>query len=510
MVKDSTDTKPVARGVVAQLFVGLVWLGAAVYAAHATITGSAENVSGVLRAAAAALPGVVATTLVAGASIGAAAGRRLRSAGGRLRAGLALGALFGLALAAGTRFVYGGGVAIMVLAIAASIIGGALAVLPGDVLKAGLWGTTWVFVTGVIFGVAQPHLLRLLGTGEAANDRFVVGQSLVAGLVAALCTLRFLPVGGKRVLWYPVAGALPGLVLLGAQQLTRAGGSAVAQLVHGFPTESPPLVELSDSARLRHALIVLAAGGLIAMLAGALKSLLSRPSRRHPLRHRPSPTWGSIDAFHQGLARIGLDAGESYGFALAGGYALQAAGFLKRATEDIDLFTVWEQRSNFETAASAIIDAYLAAGLRVQAERRHDGFIRLTVSDGLQTAKVDLGVDLRVNDPVRISLGPVLHPDDVVANKMRALYERAHACDFIDIDAALQSGRYDPSMLLQLATRSDITFDGRVFADALARAQLLADDDFARYGLVGEQLDGLRHRFALWRADLLDTAGPTR
>jgi hypothetical protein len=109
-----------------------------------------------------------------------------------------------------------------------------------------------------------------------------------------------------------------------------------------------------------------------------------------------------------------------------------------------------------------------------------------------------------------MSIGPVLHPDDVVANKMRALYERGHACDFIDIDAVLRSGRYDRSMLLQLAQHSDITFDGRVFADALAKTQLLADDDFAPYGLVGDELDGLRHRFALWREDLAGTAGPTR
>jgi hypothetical protein len=365
-----------------------------------------------------------------------------------------------------------------------------------------------VFFADVIFGVVQPNLVKLLGNGEAANARFVLGQSLVTGLAAALCTLRFLPVDGKRVLLYPVGGALPGLVLLGAEWLTRAGGSAVAEMVYGFRTETPPLVKLSDSARLRHALIVLAVGGLIAMLVGALKSLVSRPRRRHMAAQTPARV--SVDAFHQRLARIGLDAGARYGFALAGGHALQAAGFLKRPTDDVDLFTVWERRSDFETAARAIIDAYLAAGLRVQAERRHDGFIRLAVSKDSQTANVDLGVDLRANDPVRISIGPVLHPDDVVANKMRALYERSHACDFIDIDAALQSGRYDPSMLLQLAARSDITFDGSVFADALAQAQTLADDDFARYGLVGKELDGLRYRFAVWRADLLDTAGPTR
>jgi nucleotidyltransferase AbiEii toxin of type IV toxin-antitoxin system len=209
-----------------------------------------------------------------------------------------------------------------------------------------------------------------------------------------------------------------------------------------------------------------------------------------------------VDPFHQGLARIGLDAAERYGFALAGGYAVQAAGFLQRPSEDIDLFTVWERRSEFEIAAAAIIDAYRAAGLTVESERRHDTFTRLTVSDGVQTAKVELGVDLRANEPVRISIGPVLHPDDAVANKMGALYDRALARDFIDIDAVLLSGRYDRHALLALAERSDITFDRAIFADALGQAQLLDADDFAQYGLVGHQLDALRQRFAWWRAEL--------
>jgi Nucleotidyl transferase AbiEii toxin, Type IV TA system len=495
-------------GTMAQLFAGLVWLGASAYTLHATITGDGANLSGAPGVAAAALPGVVAATLVTGASIGATAGARFQSAGRRLRAGLLVAAIFGLVAAAGIRFAYGGGAPVMALALtvgAASLVGGALAVLPGGVLRAGLWGTTWVFVTGVVFGALQTTVLRLLGNGEAANTRFVVGHSLVAGLVAALCAVRLQRVQGNhaeghRVAWYLVGGALPGLVLLGAEWLTRAGGSDVAQLVHGFRTESPALVEVSESARLRHALIVLAVGGLIAILVGALRSLRSRPRR--------GPTQASVDAFHQGLARIGLGAGEPYGFALAGGYAVQAAGFLKRPTQDIDLFTAWERRDDFETAARTIVDAYLAAGLRVEAERRHDTFIRLTVFDGEQAATVELGVDLRAHEPVRNPIGPVLHPDDAVANKMRALYERSHACDFIDIDAVLRSGRYDRSKLLTLAARSDITFDQGVLADALSRVQLLDAGDFARYGLVGDSLDGLRHRFALWRVDLLDTAAP--
>jgi hypothetical protein len=357
-----------------------------------------------------------------------------------------------------------------------------------------------VFLAGVVLGVLQADLVKFLGSGEAANTRFVVGQSLVTGLAAALSTLHFVRVERNRVLWHLGAGALPGLVLLGAEWLTRAGGSALANVVHGFRTASPTLIELSDSARQRHALIVLSVGGVIAMLVGAGKSLRIRGRRGHRR--------GGVVAFHHGLARVGLDAGERYGFALAGGYAVQAAGFLKRPSDDIDLFTVWDRRDDFETAARTIVDAYVAAGLTVEAERRHDTFTRLTVSDGTRTATVELGLDLRTKEPVRNSIGPVLHPDDAVANKMRALYERGLACDFVDIDAVLRSGRYDRSTLLKLAGRSDITFDSSVFADALAQAQALDADDFAHYGLAGEDLNGLRHRFARWRTELLDAAGP--
>jgi nucleotidyltransferase AbiEii toxin of type IV toxin-antitoxin system len=199
---------------------------------------------------------------------------------------------------------------------------------------------------------------------------------------------------------------------------------------------------------------------------------------------------------------MGLDAAERFGFALAGGYAVQAAGFLQRPSEDIDLFTVWERRAEFEAAAVAIVAAYHGAGLSVEAERRHDTFMRLTVSDGQQMAKVELGVDIRANEPVRIAIGPVLHPDDAVANKIRALYDRALARDFIDIDAVLRSGRYDRSDLLRLAERFDITFDRTVFAEALGQAQLLDDDDFVPYGVVGADLEQLRHQFAAWRKEL--------
>jgi hypothetical protein len=42
-----------------------------------------------------------------------------------------------------------------------------------------------------------------------------------------------------------------------------------------------------------------------------------------------------VDAFHERVARVGLSAADRYGFALAGGYAVQAAGFLQRPSQDV-------------------------------------------------------------------------------------------------------------------------------------------------------------------------------
>jgi hypothetical protein len=89
-----------------------------------------------------------------------------------------------------------------------------------------------------------------------------------------------------------------------------------------------------------------------------------------------------------------------------------------------------------------VIQAYEDDGLAVEIERRYDTFARLTVAGDGHTSKVELGVDWRANEPILMAVGPVLHPDDAVANKMGALYGRALARDFIDIDATLRSCRY--------------------------------------------------------------------
>ena len=145
-----------------------------------------------------------------------------------------------------------------------------------------------------------------------------------------------------------------------------------------------------------------------------------------------------MEPVHRRLAEIGLRVAARYGFALAGGYAVQAHGILTRPSEDVDLFTAWERRDEFATAVDAVVAAYRDGGYSVVVVQQFETFARLSVSDPAapqQPYKVELAANWRALPPVMMDIGPVLHPDDVVAGKMSALYTRAEPRDFLDIDA---------------------------------------------------------------------------
>jgi hypothetical protein len=101
-----------------------------------------------------------------------------------------------------------------------------------------------------------------------------------------------------------------------------------------------------------------------------------------------------------------------------------------------------------------------------------------------------------------MDIGPVLHPDDVMAGKMDALYNRAAARDFLDIDAALASGRYTLDRLCELAHDADAGFDRQLFAVMLGRIDRLDDEDFTEYGVSLEHVAALRQRAKDWRTSL--------
>lgn len=215
-----------------------------------------------------------------------------------------------------------------------------------------------------------------------------------------------------------------------------------------------------------------------------------------------------MDHLHARLTQLALAAAAEDGFVLAGGYAVQAHGILNRVSDDVDLFTDQGDPRRFDAAVDAVRDAYTADGLSVEVMRAGSVFARLLVTDeaGRQT-KVEMGYDWRAEPPVMMGVGPVLHPDDAVANKVSALYSRAEARDYVDVHATLTSGRYTPEALLRLAEERDPDFDRAMFAQALRASRRWDDEDYTAYGLDAEAVERLRSTIESW-ADELET--PTR
>ncbi|MFI7050591.1 nucleotidyl transferase AbiEii/AbiGii toxin family protein [Streptosporangium canum] len=221
--------------------------------------------------------------------------------------------------------------------------------------------------------------------------------------------------------------------------------------------------------------------------------------------------WCGRHSVHRPAARTrhadrGLAATERFGFALAGGYAVQAHGFLTRRSEDVDLFT--SAGGDFDAAVVAAVAAYRDAGLKVEMTLENPGFARLLVTDDDScSVKIEMGVDWRAHPPVRLEIGPVLHPDDAVGNKVAALYGRAEVRDFVDVFAVLRSGRYGPDQLIGLAANADPGFDAEMFATALSALGRIPDQALSLHGLDDDEIQKLRGCFRDWERSLRSSDG---
>lgn len=208
------------------------------------------------------------------------------------------------------------------------------------------------------------------------------------------------------------------------------------------------------------------------------------------------------------VTRIALEAIHQSGFALAGSGAIREHGLISRPTEDVDLFTTIQHADRFEAAVEQVTQALRVGGYEVEPVRQFASFARLEVRalGGLQV-DVDLGVDWRAEEPVRLDVGPVLSLDDAVGNKVAAVYSRGEARDFLDLDAIRASGRFSDPQLLEAAAERDLGFDLAMFAQQLDIAQRLTRAHVAAYGVNGPQLEALKERLAGWAAKLR-TQGP--
>ena len=215
-----------------------------------------------------------------------------------------------------------------------------------------------------------------------------------------------------------------------------------------------------------------------------------------------------MDELQDRLARIGLGSLGEYGFALAGGYALQAHGLVQRVSEDVDLFTDRWDVQDFAHAVEAVRRAYEQAGMVVVVARQADTFARLQVTDqdSDQVAMVDLAADFREREPVQLSIGPVLAERDAVAAKTAATFSRGEARDYLDLAGILASGHYSQEELIALAAQSDAGFDRAIFAEALAGVDRFPDRAFARYGAEAGEIARVRATMRDWSRGLAEKA----
>jgi len=280
------------------LAVSLAWLAALLYGAKVSIN-SAQQPEEAVDWASVALPGVIAASVLAAASAGTTVVTvALRRRGSlstlqRWLAGVGTGTLTGALVGGLVLLGYGHGSSIVLLAgatVAAGVLGGVLAGLPANgVVVAGLTATLAVFLVESVLQVFQSPLRGLFGGGESsqsqwnAGTRLAVTQALVGGLAAGLVAYwslrrrqpaRSQPAsksgqagqGGRRLVSYLSAGALPGVILLIAEVVTRIGGRQVFAAVAGLSEGDKVLLDYWKNSRLNQALVVLFLGAIVALI----------------------------------------------------------------------------------------------------------------------------------------------------------------------------------------------------------------------------------------------------
>ncbi len=218
----------------------------------------------------------------------------------------------------------------------------------------------------------------------------------------------------------------------------------------------------------------------------------------------------ALNPYQQQIARIALALPAADGFALAGGGAMLAHQLVERPTQDIDLFTTLDR--SVPGLTRSLAEAMTAAGSSVTVIQQTDTFARLLLAspEGMRTT-VDLAQDARLADAVRLDIGPVLAPEDVIADKTLALWGRAEARDLIDVDAL--ATRFGHDQLLRLAAAKDAGFDPAGMPAAIATALQEDPAIYASLGVTGPALDQLHSRARTWARQLTEqhaiTTGPT-
>ena len=98
--------------------------------------------------------------------------------------------------------------------------------------------------------------------------------------------------------------------------------------------------------------------------------------------------------------------------------------------------------------------------------------------------------------PILLAVGPVLHLDDAVGNKVGAMIGRGLPRNYLDVAAALR--RFDRGQLLKLGFRCDPELCVVDAALAMRRLDQIPDRQFRAYGLTPDQSADARVAFRDW------------
>ena len=182
-------------------------------------------------------------------------------------------------------------------------------------------------------------------------------------------------------------------------------------------------------------------------------------------------------------------------FVLAGGAALAVLGIGDRTTKDLDWFA--QQPQTVDHFAPTLLRACTQAGLRVQRLRAEPGFHRFQISDAQDTTIVDLAWDARLRPPSPSVCGPVLHRDELAADKMLALFGRAAPRDFVDVYRL--RAFYSRDQLCALAAEKDHGFNGPIFGQMLGK---LHSYERIEFPLDDAAFTDMREGFEGWQQEL--------
>lgn len=193
------------------------------------------------------------------------------------------------------------------------------------------------------------------------------------------------------------------------------------------------------------------------------------------------------------IAQIVDSLPEASGFAMAGAGALTVQGVIERPTQDLDYFTAPGEDTAIVSMRDAVEESLNGAGLTTTRRRDLPTFVRLEVSDGVDTCQIDLAIDYRALPTESSRLGPTLATKELGAGKVLAIFDRAEARDFRDLDRLLQ--HFTLEELMDLAAEKDPGFDKVFFRDGLARFRRFTPEDL---GVSETEYERLRLTIESW------------